>query len=272
MLNDEIASAVSKFFEAGKGPSHDELTRMFKRANLDRFDPVKLDPGVTVGKMKRCREVLSCAIDEDIDAGSKLVKMIVGTLKASGAFREGSENYAGPEQIAVARQAFNTAGFELDPEGNLRPALLENLNDQNATEALLAYVRRARLGVTDAALVVGTGKDLLEATARHVLIRTTGDYPKHGNFQMTLFQAFEMLHLKTPSLDLIQKLDNTDPVRGVQEALCLLGMAVNRLRNAEGTGHGRPFLPSLIEADAKLATQAMGIVSEYLMQKLGRQT
>lgn len=266
MLNDEIISIVSRFFDAGKGPSHDELTRMFKRAGLESKDP--LEPGVTIGKMKRCREVLSLALDEDPVAGQKLVTMIIGSIKASGGFRSSSENYAGEEAIAIARRAFQNAGFDLDPEGNLRPLLLENLNGKNATEALYSYVRRARLGTEDAALVLGTGKDLLEATARHVLVQKTGSYPTATNFSMTLFQAFDRLNLSCPNLELIRHLDNENSVRAVEQALFLLGAAVNRLRNSEGSGHGRPYLSSISAEQARLATQALGIISEFLLSKL----
>lgn len=38
------------------------------------------------------------------------------------------------------------------------------------TEALHAYVRRAKKGSMDSALLAGTGKDLLEAVAKHVLL------------------------------------------------------------------------------------------------------
>jgi hypothetical protein len=266
MLNDEVVSVVSRFFDGGKGPSHEELTRMFQRTRLHEYDP--LEPGVVVGKMKRCREVLSQAIDQNQEAGEQLVKMIMGAVKASGGFRDTSENYAGNDLVEATRQAFRATGYELDPEGNLRPVLLENLTGPNATEALMSYVRRARVGSTDAALVVGTGKDLMEATARHVLVQTTGTYPDHGNFPATLFQAFERLGLACPGQPMINGLDNQNPKKAVEQAICLLGMAVNRLRNAEGTGHGRPYLTSVSDEEAHLATQAMGIVSQFLLNKL----
>src|SRR5579862_1009208 len=49
-------------------------------------------------------------------------------------------------------------GFDLDPSGDLRPLLLDDLSGVAASEALTAYVRRAHHGSTDEALVLGTGR------------------------------------------------------------------------------------------------------------------
>jgi hypothetical protein len=178
-----------------------------------------------------------------------------------------SDSYAGDDVIRAAREAFRSAGFDLDPEGNLRPAVLEGLDGAEMTDALRAYVRRARLGTSDAALVVGTGKDLLEATARHVLIEKTGSYPQGSHFPTTLYQAFERLGLCAASPDLQQKLAS-DSRCAVEQCLWLLGCAVNRLRNAEGTGHGRPSPTAVGDQEAELAVQAMGLVSQLLLGRL----
>jgi hypothetical protein len=40
------------------------------------------------------------------------------------------------------------------------------------------------------------------------------------------------------------------------------------MRNKEGTGHGRPWLPAITDNQAKMAVQLMGMVSELLLDKL----
>ena len=262
MISDEILAALSTFFEGGIGPEHDELTRAFERAELAAGDP-----GLGTNKKKRVRAVLGHALDNDRPAGERLVKMLVGQIKACGGFRPGSEDYAGEATIQAAQAAFRAVGCELDPDGTLRPTTLENLHGSELTEALARYVRRAQVGIADAALLVGTGKDLLEATARHVLVEKVDGYSPAAHFPVTLQQAYSQLGLASPPLPMSQQLD-ADPVRAMEQALWLLGYAVNRLRNSEGTGHGRPFPPNLSDEDAKLAVQAMGIVSQMLLDRL----
>lgn len=267
MLSDEVVSAVARFFEAGSGPSHDELARLFRRFGLEGADPAKRFPNEQIGKMKRVREVLSVAIDTNAPAGEQLVKGIVGSIKARGGFRATSDEYAGDDVVQAARDAFRTQGYDLDPTGDLRPLLLNDLSGVAATEALAAYTRRAHAGSNDAALVLGTGKDLLEATARHVLIAKTGAYPPEGNFPATLYQAFDRLQLAAPAPGVIQSLDN-DARAAMQQALWLLAVAVNRFRNEEGIGHGRPLPATVTEAEARLSVQAMALASQLLLDTL----
>ena len=269
MLSDEVVSAVARFFEAGRGPSHDEVSRMVRRAGLDAADPQVRFPGETIGKMKRVREVLSHALDADVAAGEKLVTSLIGSIKAAGGFRPASDVYASEDTIQAARDAFLAEGYELDPEGNLRQALLSDLAGVAATDALRAYVRRAHAGSADAALVVGTGKDVLEATARHVLVERTGAYPTGANFPTTLYQAFERLGLTAPGPEALQALDS-DPRRAIEQALWLLGCAVNRLRNDEGTGHGRPFPATVSDSEARHAIQSMAVIAQLLLDGLDR--
>lgn len=267
MLNLEIAECLSHFFDGGRGPSHDRLTQEFRRKGLQAGDPRQglSDP---IGKAKRVHRVLTFAMDSDPNAGDELVKSLLALLKAEGAFRTESATCAGEETIRAAREAFNTQGYHLDPEGNLRPTLLESLEGEHANQVLNTYVRRARVGADDAALVVGTGKDLLEATARHVLVEKTGIYPAYDDFPTTLYQAFDQLGLAS-SAEMLKMLDE-DPKRAIQQSLYVLANAVNRLRNAEGTGHGHPFPPNLSHSEARAAVQAMGLISQILLDASGK--
>jgi hypothetical protein len=269
VLSDEVVSAVARFFEGGRGPSHDELSRLFRRFGLADADPAERFPNEQIGKMKRVREVLSAAIDTNAPAGEQLVKGIVASIRARGGFRETSAEYAGHDAIKAARDAFRAQGYDLDSSGELRPMLLDDLAGVAATDALAAYTRRAHAGSTDAALVLGTGKDLVEATARHVLVETTGGYPAEGNFPATLYQAFDRLQLATPSTEIIQSLEE-DARAAMQQALWLLAVAVNRFRNEEGIGHGRPLPATITEAEARLSIQAMALVSQLLLDALDK--
>lgn len=259
MLNEEVLSAVARLFDQGKGPSHDELTRLFERAKLRRAET----PGDQPGKMKRVRTVLGHALEHSPDAGADLVRGIIANARACGSFREGSEQYAGVQTIAALRAALKSVGFELHLDGALTPVLLENLEGTQLTEALWGYVRRARTGALDSELVVGTAKNLEEAVAKHVLKERTGVYPAHGNFPTLLGQAFAQLGLNASTLHL-----NANPERAVEEAVFLLACAVNRLRNAKGDGHGRPDPTRTTQLDARISAQAAGLVAELLLTKL----
>lgn len=264
MLTDEIVSALSKFFEGG-GPSHDQLDTAFRRFSLEAGDPK--NAGDSVGKMKRVRGVLTYASDQNMKAGAGLVKSLLGLLRADNCFRPDSDTYASEEKVQALHHAFKLVGYNLDLTGELRPHMLESLEGVEMTDALWAYVRRARVGADDTELVIGTSKNLGEAAARHVLKERLGDYPIAGHnshFPQLLGQAFAELELKASSVELDQ-----DPFLALQEAIFLMAKAVNKLRNAKGDGHGRPEPAVALVLEGRLATQASAMVTELLLSAMG---
>lgn len=266
-LTDTIIVAISRLVDDAqvetREPSHSDIEYEIKRTNLQNGDPKA--QGQLVGKAKRVRSTLSWALENNPDSGAHFVANLVSHVKACGGFRESSSNYVGKEAIQNAIIAFKAVGFELTVDGELFPFLLDNLDGIDLTAALEAYVRRAKRGAEDAALVTGTGKDLLEATAAHILIEKWGSYPSSANFPGLLGQAFVALGFATPE-DIPQP--GEPATRRVERALYTIGCAINGLRNKEGTGHGRPWMPSVTIEQAKLAVQQMGIIAEYMIAAL----
>lgn len=264
-LSDPIAAAVADLFHQDRWqPSHDDLTVQFKRVGLSQADP-RASFAMT-GKRKRVKRVLLHALDQDMEAGRQLVANLVGLVKGAGGFRSTSEFYVGAETYANVKEAFRADGFNLDTDGNLRPTMLENLEGADLDAALLAYVRRAQQGATDAALVTGTGKDLLEAAARRV-IESAGENYAGKDFPGTLFNAFYLRGME-PSGSALEMLKqrHSDARQGLVDALYVAGCAVNALRNQQGTGHGRPFPPTVTDREARTAIEMMGVISEMLLK------
>jgi hypothetical protein len=54
--------------------------------------------------------------------------------------------------------------------------------------------------------------------------------------------------------------------RSLYEAAC----SINNLRNKQGTGHGRPWVPDLRPAEAKAAVELIGTISELMLDNLER--
>lgn len=261
-----MIAAVAGLFVSEREPTHSTLDFHIKRAGLAHVDPHRQRP---IGKEKRVREILTWAIEHDPERGGQLVGFLVAALRGCGGFRADSPNYVGPADFENARQAFRAEGFELASDGELRPLVLENLAGAELTAALEANVRRARQGVLDAALLAGTGKDLAEATAAHVLNECYGSYNQQANFPTLMGQAFVALGFVTSAHP---RLPGEPPQAALQRALFDAACAANALRNKQGTGHGRPFLPALSDEDARLAAETMGVVSQMLLDGLRRRS
>jgi len=263
-LTDSVLIAISRLVDDAhtttREPSHSDLDFLISRSGLLAGDPK--NQGQVVGKAKRIRSALSWSLEQNSEGGARLVADLVTHLRAVGGFRIGSPNYVGDQPIMNAIQVFRTEGFELSLDGELRSLLLDNLSGTELTAALNAYVRRAKHGAADAALVTGTGKDLLEATAAHVMVSRYGSYSNQSNFPTLLGQAFVTLGLATPQ---DQKAHAEPPHRKLERSMFDTACAINQLRNREGTGHGRPWLPSVTDRQAKVAIELMGNICEYIL-------
>ncbi|MDQ6933893.1 MAG: abortive infection family protein [Actinomycetota bacterium] len=271
-----LGSILGAFFEGGAGPTHDELDRAVTRAGLGAADPGpggRTSDGTPIGKTKRIRQLFVFATDHDAKAGLALGRHVVDLLRADGMFEPTIETYAGEPKITRLQDVFANLGFDLDTAGALRPKVLDNLEGTALTEALQTLVARMNANPDDAALQVGTGKELDEAAARHVLVEKVGDYQvggHAGSFPVTLANAFRVLDLEVPP-DLSSHL-SSDPHRQVQQCLFLLGLAINRLRNEAGSGHGRPDAPRrtvpLTGAEGRLVARATALLAGRLLDEL----
>ncbi|MGM0857680.1 MAG: abortive infection family protein [Pseudomonadota bacterium] len=269
-ITDLIVAAVSKMVDDSqvdgyREPSHSDLEFYIGRAGLNHADPKS--QGQTVGKAKRIRAVLSYAIDTEPEAGGKLVEALIAKIRASGGFRDSSENYIGSSAIQQAVDAFASEGYALAQDGALSPKNLDSLSGKELTEALRSYARRAQKGAEDAALISGTSKDLLEATAAHVISVKYGSYPQQANFPALFGQAFVALGLATPE---DQPSSSEAPERVLERGMYQSAVGVNRLRNKEGTGHGRPWVSGISDMEASAAVEIAGTVAGYMLDKLNR--
>jgi len=115
-------------------------------------------------------------------------------------------------------------------------------------------------GSEDAALLVGTGKDLLEATAAHVISERYGSYSS-SKFPDIARAGVHHAGLATPQ-HLRSQPNTTATIRaGLYEAGC----AINAMRNRQGTGHGRPWLANVTDNEARSSVQLIGIISGFLL-------
>jgi Abortive infection C-terminus len=263
-LSDAILIAVSQLVDDSQSerrdPSHSDLRFAFEQHGLLMGDPAVR--GQSIGKAKRVRSTLSWALEHAPDAGAQFVETFIALIRGHGGFRECSPNYVGAHAFQNAAAVFASEGYELSLDGDLRPRLLDGLSGLELPDALNAYVRRAKRGAADAALVTGTGKDLLEAVAAHVLQQRYGSYAATSNFPTLLGQVFVALGLATPQDPVIP---GEPPQRRIERALYELACGINQLRNKAGTGHGRPWAPAVTAAEARMAIEHMGIISEWLL-------
>ncbi len=268
-VNDTIIYSLARLVDDAqkdrRDPSHSDIEFQLNRAGLIHADPNK--DGSPVGKAKRLRTVLIWAIENDIAKAEKLAAGIISCVKGCGGFRNSSPNFVGADAITDLTGALRPEGIVLGEDGSISPVALDSLSGRNLTQALRGYVNRAKKGIEDAALVVGTSKDLMEAVAAHVIQELWGSYPSTANFPSLLGQAFVALDMATPEQVPVQgEHQRCRLERSLYETAC----SINNLRNKQGTGHGRPWVPDLRTAEAKAAVEFIGAIAELMLDNLER--
>ncbi|WP_028304072.1 abortive infection family protein [Oceanospirillum maris] len=268
-VNDTIIYSLARLVDDAqkdrRDPSHSDIEFQLNRAGLTHADPNK--DGAPVGKAKRLRTVLNWAIDNDIAKAEKLASGIISSVKGCGGFRDSSPNFVGADAIADLGAALRSEGIVLGEDGSMSPVALDSLTGRNLTHALRGYVNRAKKGIEDAALLVGTSKDLMEAVSAHVIQELWGSYPSTANFPSLLGQAFVALEMATPEQTPVQgEHQRCRLERSLYETAC----SINNLRNKQGTGHGRPWVPDLRAAEAKASVEFIGAIAELMLDNLER--
>jgi len=268
-VNDTIIYSLARLIDDAqkdrRDPSHSDIEFQLNRASLIHVDPNK--DGSPVGKAKRLRIVLNWAIDNDTTKAEKLAVGIIASVKGCGGFRDTSPNFVGIDAIADLSSALRPEGIILGEDGSMSLVALDTLSGRNLTQALRGYVNRAKKGIEDAALVVGTSKDLMEAVAAHVIQELWGGYPSTANFPSLLGQAFVALDMATPEQAPAQgEHQRCRLERSLYETAC----SINNLRNKQGTGHGRPWVPDLRAPEAKAAVEFIGAIAELMLDNLER--
>ncbi len=267
-VDDTIAYALARLVDDAqtetRSPSHSEIEFEIKKAKLSEYDPNK--PGLApVGKMKRVRKVMISSLEIYPQKVELFALGLINLVRANGGFRAASPNFVGKNEIDNLINAFKAKGILLSYDGTTSHLVLNDLSSDEMTDALKNYVDRAQKGFEDAALIVGTSKDLMEAVAAHVIQKLLGSYPTTANFPTLLGQAFILLGMAT-SQD--KKNEGEHPRKEIERNLFEIACKINRLRNKQGSGHGRPFLPDLTNKESIEAIRLIGIISEKMLNKL----
>lgn len=264
-----LATGFAPLIDRDSPISHYDLDQAFRRFDVSAADPRRED--ANAGKEKRVKAVLHWSVQSDPKRGGELFVYLLEQLRGHGQFVDEPNRRTPTHLVENLRSVLVREGLSLADDGSLAPVSLDGLAGRDLTDALKVYVGRARRGEGDGPLMAGNAKDLVEATARHVLVERYGDYNEHLDFRGTLHVAFEALDMGTldPKAcdDLLAGLD-PDRIRALHQAVYLLAVVVNRLRNAEGTGHGRPHTAELGAIDGRLAREATGLVAGVLLDRI----
>ncbi|GAB2889922.1 hypothetical protein GCM10027074_67780 [Streptomyces deserti] len=156
------------------------------------------------------------------------------------------------DTVMELREAFARDGCRLDDELRLHTARVarltvhvDALTEASGIHAELERVRRFGAEYPDDA--IGAAKQLIEATAKLVLLKQNLPVDERQDLPALIKQAQQALHLHpaaVPTTRTGSSPDNADSVKRILGALTSAAIGVAELRNRYGTGHGRLAAPT----------------------------
>ena len=160
LASDDIAAALASFFHGGSGPTHTVVTRVLIGAGLG--DGYVYEPNAA-GKSKEQRVLQAFGRSMRDGGARKLVEGLLSGLRHDGLVgRPESERSDDENRL---RLALGRSGWMLTDDGQLRAFAGVDL-ETGGREALDQSLARLRSSTGDAALLIGTAKDLLESVAK----------------------------------------------------------------------------------------------------------
>jgi hypothetical protein len=154
----------------------------------------------------------------------------------------------------------------LTEDGRIIPTVLSGIDSARLRPAIDAQIDRIKRSSEDAALLIGTAKELLETVSRYVLQESGQDVRPNADFDELVFFALHNLGLTPQSVTVTDAASAS--LREILDGLWKVGRAVNTLRNIEGTGHGRTALPVTTTVAARAVVQSAAIVAQMMVSTL----
>ncbi|RAX14902.1 hypothetical protein DC347_20070 [Pseudarthrobacter sp. AG30] len=261
-LNGEIAAAIGQFFFKGDGPSHSVLTQAFVAAALSEHDPYN-PAAQTPNKQQRVLAVCRAGARRAASA-RKLTEELLDALRLYGSFSSSEDR----PRVNDLRSALTHAGWGLSEDGRLEQLGKIDL-DTGGRPALNEQLERLRRNIDDPAALLGGAKELIEAIAKFVL-EEGGLYPDPRiPFPGLVDLSFERLALLPAVVS--DSAEGTKQIREIYRSAKKTVIAVNELRNLQGTGHGRTLPTGVTTEAARYVIREATHVAELMLTTHDRQ-
>lgn len=274
-VSDEIAAALGRFVLGGTGPTHSALTNVFERAGYGDAAPYHPnDISRQMNKLERVRLTIQAAINSPARA-RELIDAILAEYRVFGFFNtmnDPEEERQRLENYQIAKRAFMRSGWQLTEAGEVFPTGVTSIVATEGRPAINEQLDRLRRGLDDPALMLGTAKEMLESTAKHVYEAFSVPYRQNTSFNELWHHARDRLKLLPDQVEMGR--NGAEELREILQSSWSIAKMTNKLRNNEGTGHGRT-LPTAISPSVALfvvreACNVVQLVLETLDNQMGR--
>ena len=227
----DVALNLSRLMEKTWYPSRGGLDAIFGKLAIN--SPETDRQGSSISKVTRLRRAFDQADARGEQAVVNLVKELIEEMRFKGVFSSTDEQTQ--ELVSALRASLVQAGARLTDEGRLEPLTLGPAIEAGGRETVNRLQSRLRDPLLDPGAILGTSKDLLEATAKHLLKEHSPEV-RAGDMPGVVGQAMRAAGLST----IPGEIDSTNAkaVAALRQQVIKTAEAVTSTRNTGGDGHG----------------------------------
>lgn len=227
----DVAQALRLLMDDTWVPSHSGLDDIFARLGIEA--PRSDAQGADVNKSRRLRAAFDGVGIQGEAAVKWLIHDIVEEMRYQNVFEHPGEKRL--ELVEKLRLALAGAGATLASDGRIEAGYVGPKVPAGGRKTVDRLQAKLREGEQDPGSILGTSKDLLEATAKHLLhehdpAATPGDMPA------IVSQAMRVAKLSTKPSEIDSQ--NAKAIAGLRNQVVKTAEAVAPLRNKGGDGHG----------------------------------
>lgn len=221
----------------------------------------------SLNKEQRVNSVCRAALRRPYGS-RRLVEGLIEKLRLHGCFDPDYADRYAPLATRHLQRAMARTRLTLSEDGYPSP-----LGDVDLTtggrDALEEQLDRIRRGTDDPGLLLGSAKDLLEATAKFVLSDLDVEVGSSAKFSHLQYMARDRLRLNPQHLDMTTP--GPEHIRRILQNAVAIPESVADLRSLQGVGHGRTLPTSVPPELALLVVREACSIAELMLTTLDRQ-
>lgn len=269
-INDAVIGAFAAFFYGGKGPTHSDIGRVFVACgcgDADPFDEITRTPN----KQERILKVGKAACRR-AGAGRRFTEGMLEQLRLAHVFSETANTDCDLlKNVETLRSELNAIGWDISEDGRLE-SQGEIDFETGGRPALNEQIDRLRRNSEDPSALIGTSKDLVEAVCKYVL-EEVGRLPQGKiTFDALLALTFEALEIRASVIP--KDSSGSESLRNIYGSVEKILREVGKLRNAQGTGHGRTRVAEIPVESARFVVGEVVLVCRLILsthdRRMGR--
>ena len=253
----DVAAAFADIFGAESPPTHSDMDIAFRRAG------VSSPQGTALQSIPKKRRIM-IAFEQAELAGERAIEALIRALTTALATQRVFETQRPSTQKMVdeLRRQLARLGWGLDETGTLTSVAAVAVQ-AGGRDALEQQLKRLRNSGDDVSLMLGAAKDAFEAAAKFVLDERQETYQADESLEALVNRAMKLAGISTRPADVTDEASKA--LAALNQTVPKIAEAVRKVRNDQGSGHGRTALATVGPAEAAYVRDLTHSVVNFLL-------